>query len=296
MMSETNKDYVALSIVEPNGKAVGYMATSCKTCHFKVVEDGLQVGCRFGRIDKFRERGHEVSREEDGVHFEIANRFCNAIRSDKWAAEQPDPSFKALSKTVRAINRATFAAVVRHKTGGPIRKLYASLKSLARQKDYVVHVAVVLEDDERSAGPISRRLAEHGFKSWEVVNLLPISEEAEREYGGDPLLRGCDEALRHSRTLFYTGAQAGYEWPEDFFSRVDEAVNVEMDRIFAIGPDGDGNGFVAYRAFHLNPRVRGNIAEPIYQKAREASEVEGVSWYYRDHNEFFSPKDEHAAR
>lgn len=76
------------------------VTTTCKDCIWAEYASGTQVGCKFNRLEKFKERGVKVNlkidTEDKGLvdaprnHFEI-ERFCNRCRDSEWGKRYDNP-------------------------------------------------------------------------------------------------------------------------------------------------------------------------------------------------------------
>lgn len=57
------------------------MNTSCEHCIFAIKENGIQTGCKLGRLDKFK-KANQVVLESNNCY--IINNFCNTCRNIYW--------------------------------------------------------------------------------------------------------------------------------------------------------------------------------------------------------------------
>jgi len=80
--------------------------TSCENCIWKISANGVQTGCKFGRVDKFEERNVEMHLEESDPigltqqteKFYVIKRHCNLCRDSEWASWYDDPKAKVLEQ------------------------------------------------------------------------------------------------------------------------------------------------------------------------------------------------------
>ena len=84
------------------------VTTTCKHCIWAEYASGTQTGCKFNRIEKFKERGVgvklNIDTEDSGLiesmsrnHYTV-ERFCNACRDQNWADQYDDPMDKCLEQ------------------------------------------------------------------------------------------------------------------------------------------------------------------------------------------------------
>lgn len=86
---------------ENNENSTGWL---CKRCVFADYKDNVQVGCKVGKIDVFKNMGVEIeevkddpSSEDPKEYYFIKDKFCNGWRSDNWLLknqENPELAFK----------------------------------------------------------------------------------------------------------------------------------------------------------------------------------------------------------
>ena len=62
--------------------------TSCEKCIFAVRTGGVQTGCEFDRLEKFKERN--IAELIDESYYEIG-AFCNTCRDGEWGSRNPNP-------------------------------------------------------------------------------------------------------------------------------------------------------------------------------------------------------------
>lgn len=73
------------------------MKTACEHCVFAVKKDGVQTGCRLGRLKIFQER-QQVELQPNG--FYLLNELCNTCRNIYWNEYIVNKDMNALRKLV----------------------------------------------------------------------------------------------------------------------------------------------------------------------------------------------------
>jgi hypothetical protein len=72
--------------------------TSCKNCVFSIISCGVQIGCEFGRIEKYRKLNKLAEHDENPKHYTI-NTICNTCRDHDWAKKYKNPMEQVIEET-----------------------------------------------------------------------------------------------------------------------------------------------------------------------------------------------------
>lgn len=66
--------------------------TSCENCSFAICKNDEQIGCKAGRLEKFKDLG--VVQDDKENNFYKINRFCNMFRSEDQSLEDARKQIK----------------------------------------------------------------------------------------------------------------------------------------------------------------------------------------------------------
>lgn len=148
------------------------MKTTCKYCVFsKKDENGKQVGCLQGKLEKYEKRGEAVLTEEG--HYEILGRRCPTVRAydSPWALETNKEEW--LSKASEEA-RPTFDIIIVCKDGD-LGNLIEKLK--LAEKNNVISVAVVYRSGKFKHNEVVDTVKNNYTKEkWTVTCVFPAEK------------------------------------------------------------------------------------------------------------------------
>jgi hypothetical protein len=231
--------------------------TSCKQCIFAewdAYEPNRQVDCRINRLKKFAERGttvKTVTDETDGVtHEMIVGRICNMARKPEWAEGVDEKDWESLARhEVRATCEVQL--FVHDGEEDKVALLLPTIKSLNNQIVPPDHVVVVVNDSRvrENVLPIVKMFHKHGknLPKWDVVGLQEKNPLTQQPF---TLNEAKDSQLSQTEETWYAVFQPGFEVPETFFAKIDQAVNDELYQFSMLKPNKFGNGLVVSARLH----------------------------------------------
>lgn len=216
------------------------IVTSCRDCRFAECRGDTQVGCLFGRLEKFEAQGAEVVGLDDGERkfMSIRGRVCTA---ERWSRKHPEAAGLPDSEAMRLARdsfcgQCTFLIYV--PAGAVVADLLASVRSVAVQSPAPKAIKILHGNDNPDWPSYNVAVRALGIECpYRFYRIEPPTDEQEAAYGGDPYLRACDIGAAESDSVFYTAARAAYEWHPDFLRRIDHALNDEMVRFVALRPE-----------------------------------------------------------
>lgn len=238
------------------------MHTPCNHCLFATYGDDpegkldrVQVGCKLGRVDAFREQGDGdtvVSAYDAAAvgFFVINGRICNAFRPEGsgWASEHPDALAQVRAET--ELRMATIVVADEHTTEAD---LLLTAQSIVAQKLPPREVFFVNNGSGISMARFNSALMGLlGNKvTWRITKMTTKSSDGE-----------CvDQAVSFLKESgWYSVFRGGYALPEDFNESVHRSLNERMERFSLLRPVADGNGLVVQVAFHSHGNINGNAA------------------------------------
>lgn len=217
-------------------------ATPCKDCVFAQYMGSTQVGCMFGRIEKFRRQGVKVLEvfDEDSKFF-VIQTACRAHRhrESPWAMRHPGRERLAVCR--KELELALDVVMVMHDQH-TVEEVKTTVDSLLAQTLLPMKVTVVVNRD--------------GIPPQEIRAILPSDWVAqyiqERQPDGSRIGpdRCIDHAVVGSRSQFYAVFTPGYVVPPDFAASLDRALNDDLERFLLLEPNEDGQGMVVSMLAH----------------------------------------------
>lgn len=241
------------------------MDTSCKLCVFATYEGNVQHGCDFDRLKKFDEIGTviESKNEDDKHYFIIKDRVCNACTQESALADIPARKWYDTVKEKMAIRCNMAIYVGKDHTMDDAKR---SLESIIWQ-NLPPHEIKILLHGSHNVGEYIAYMTEHASSfDWEVQEVV---------LEGANYLQALDLTMERIKSTFYTVSNAGYEYPSNYLSTINRAINIDLKRFVALLPDQNGNGFFIQRGLHK--LVGGNRGIPVLEKLDEIAEFENTA-------------------
>lgn len=265
-------------IVGESGPDVGEIKTVCRDCCFAEYEEDTQIGCKLGKIDKFRETGSEIveAYDEIGKEFYIINdRFCVFWREPDWKDSQyanipkDKRNDSSLATRVRHEVRAKFLTILyidKDSTLKGLKKTVNSIKSGALRP-----VKIIFCDNKSNIE--TKEILKIAKSSSCLWGIEKIAEESASK------LRCVDICMRKSKSMqtsYYSVFSSGNVVPKDFYSDIDSVINDDLETFLALYPkekedEGDvSDGFVGQ--VHIHKQIGGSAKKPFIEKLFNVTE------------------------
>ena len=131
------------------------MQTTCKDCIFAILEDGIQMGCKVGKLDLFlAENKAEI--QEDGIY--LINSFCKTARSKKFLEKIPEGANPVDAVLEESDNK--YCAIISHQDTDTTLKIIKSLNVLQ------IKEVIVISQKDFNENDIS--LLREIYRDWET--------------------------------------------------------------------------------------------------------------------------------
>lgn len=241
----------------------GKTISSCRDCIFAIYHQSkewykIQTGCKFSRVEKFRERGTSVDWvNTDAVSHHQIHTFCNNIRDKSWQQSQHTQDLDFLAWKVSKDNEVRWSPVVwLTDSENHIENIKTSIKSVLTQKIPPQQIVVSVDCKLDFVELISE------IKSWykETGSLVPLFFN--RVLSSDYERQVIDSGLTKVTSTYYVAIRAGTELPEDFIEKVNSAINTEL-KMVAVVHNEDKSTLMVSTLLHksLNGNVLGESDE-----------------------------------
>lgn len=250
----------------------GNTISSCKDCIFAVYHQStawhrIQTGCKFSRVEKFRERGTPVDWiNGDAVSHHQIHTFCNNIRDESWRQNQHTQDLDFLAWKVSKDNEVRWSPVIWagylpneircYSTKDCILNIMDSICSILDQKIPPQQIVISIDCEIDFVELISE------IKSWykETGSLVPLFFN--RVLSSDYERQVIDSGLTKITSTYYVAIRAGTELPEDFIEKVNIAINTEL-KMVAVVHNEDKSILMVSTLLHksLNGNVLGESDE-----------------------------------
>jgi hypothetical protein len=199
-----------------NNERTSIIRTLCKGCVFKEEKDGVQTGCKLGRIATFLSRGVEVLYEDNAY---IIKKLCNACRDQEWGKDK-DNFFDSLRSEIEP----TIDYIVHDDESEPnLDQIRKTLDSIILQD---IKPNLIIVSVRKSAGEIYNQLTELGYKVKVTLSLLADFR--------DKMIDGC---FKQCEGQFYTVVDAGQEIDQTFSYIINHLLNERLEN-FVLLEDG----------------------------------------------------------
>ncbi len=206
---------------------VNKVHTACLGCVHAISVGKTQTGCKFGRLDKFRDNGAEIVEVydlEDNEFFVINNRVCMWKRSQDWVDRYGVMSDEKQKKIIREESKLAIHMVV--DTADSIDEIKATVKSINAMIDKPSEVTFVRRFDSELRPPsIIAELKELGCK-WHLTNYTDEDMD-------------IDDTLHSLRYPYFFYVKAGRSIPADYLTMLNDMVHYDLFRFAYILPNVD---------------------------------------------------------
>lgn len=201
------------------------IATSCRDCIFSIVNDNIQIGCRFDRLDKFKENGADVVMDKN--HFLIIGRFCNTCRNEEWGRNNPRRKWMEI---VKERIRVQVDIIINIENCNDLSDIMNTVDSAYNQKIKPKSVIIAYNSNTIPIETIVNSMRGESRGEWRIEQLC------------------WEESAKYCKGSYYAVFNAGYIIPNYFIEKINKALNEDMIRFVSIMPDRDGNGLVMINA------------------------------------------------
>ena len=247
------------------------ITTACVDCVFAKFVGNTQSDCELGRIEKFKQNGTKVEEAyNDEKEFFIVKGFCNGHRNDFWkeTGTYHRPFYKNPTERVRQENLIRCGFNVLMTKGHSIEDLKKTIDSIVNQEEINPYYIIV-----SCSADVER---------YEIVNYLQnLLQPKEIKFffvsiaDGEATADRClDVSFARAKNGYYAIFSSGDIVPSNFLFKINHALNEEMLRIVALGPEENSISglFMNATTYKL---LRGNIVKPIMEKIHMLADARG---------------------
>jgi len=216
---------------DSTGKLI--IQTKCENCIFASIGyHSQQKGCKLDRLEKFEQNGAKLELPTlEYPHFIIKDRYCAARRTKEWAEGKDDNN---LGYVVRAelLQRVEIYLYFTDYDNEFYDKLDYTIKSIKQQILKPGLLSLVCNQDGLKYSKLIKFMEQNYKLNWRIDRLL-------KDKDGNRLkdLECIDDTAKKCMSQFYVQIKNGYEFTEDFFANIDEAINEKLMRFCLILPD-----------------------------------------------------------
>lgn len=221
------------------------LISPCKSCVFGLFEQTepwhkKQIGCRFNRIEKFKERGSRVEwKEGDAISANEIHVFCNNFRDESWSKEQEQP-LSLLELKVRKDNQIKWDAVVWSKEVKCVELIKATVLNLLKQTIQPTKILITI--DNRNVDFPNLVMVIRGLDLKMPIFFNKVLDSKYERYL-------IDHALSKSTTQYYMSIKAGMTLADHLVDDIDIQIN-DNCRMVAIAKNDDSSVLVVSRQLH----------------------------------------------
>ena len=225
------------------------MKFSCMGCVFSEMEvhseGSRQTGCEIGRLEKLGFDDKQVETDENGNHYALFDRFCNAYRPEEWASQvKPEDRQKTIMREVSP--SVGFFIIFDNTIEKPLDKLQETLLSIKNQEgDHQARYVVVL-NDKIEYNPEIHEMLELLFEGRQTKGHLPTEYNIVLTLKGfDSSFEIIDEAFTKAKNGWIYTTQSTFPVQKNLLQKIHERININMRRLVVVEPKDEAlNGMI----------------------------------------------------
>lgn len=235
--------------------------TSCEKCFFAEWEEGVQLGCKFNRIETFA-RKSKLAEQKEGDFFFIINGFCNTCRDDVWASKYENP----MEQVKEEIRPRVHVFVIDKNNDTPKEvesRITTTVDSLINStiRPKTIHLLIQNPNIGHSAIEIFNKIKSKS----NIETRLSLTYQEERE------IDMVDSVISLVTDPYYMIVTSGEKIDQDYIAKLDNAINSELlpvvmsDRVYLTGLHRSlgGNKIEEYRSADGDSIVLSSLREKI---------------------------------
>jgi len=219
---------------------ISKLHTACRGCIFAEINGKTQVGCKFNRIDKYKETNYEVLEvydQDNNEFFVINDAVCSWKRSNNWTGLHL-PKIEQESQIAKE-SQLSFHVFVG--STNDIDKIAKTIEYINAQTNKPKEITFIRSLDCLIRPPqIQQQLDK--LKSGIIWHISNITDEDACE----------DDIIAAPKHPFFIYINAGEYIPDTFIEDINRSVNFDMLKFIALLPNDNGHGLVGYSPlYHL---------------------------------------------
>lgn len=252
-----------------------FMDTACKYCVFSEKKGNLQIGCKYGNLERFKNSGCEIIEAEDQEEqfFVIKNRLCMALRRSPWGDSLSNK--EKIDKVRKDITTRVTCILIVKETEKCIENVIKTFKTAIEQKTKFQNIHFILE--KKSEIKIGSLM--NAIKPIECDIQWFVKQMVHDDFS---FKDGIDEIVEKEKTTFSAIFFSGFSIPEDFVKSVDESINDNLDRFILLKPYNENGLLFQNKLFKIFGGNKDAFNEEF--KISFSSIIEKIDFIAKDQN------------
>lgn len=198
--------------------------TKCETCLFNVRADGVQVGCKFNRLDK-------LSKELVDNNY-VINRFCNTYRPKHWAEDVGESDLEKLVE------------IAKNELIMPVNYIIDFNYNLEDLKKTIWSIENIENFHPRSKIMVINDKIEYSQEIFQIITSSKFSPKRCYVIFVFDTKNAIDQAAKDFVSGLVFHVKCGYIFDPNFYNKIHKYVNEDMKSLHLIKSD-DGMVFFA---------------------------------------------------
>jgi len=235
------------------------LTTNCINCVFEI----FPKLCDFNQIEILSKEKIETVREDDGQEHYRVKGLCKWFRDNLWKTANQGEDLKSIAEKENELN-LSLIIIVRDNE----QDFQKTIDSIKKQKISVGRILFCIVSDDIDHIDFILNVKQAAEESDLDIKVQKIADaEIVKED-----LSIIDEAFKEIKSGHYSVFDLGYEIPEDWTYKINEAINKENKKVcFIRGIDGV-NGITSQTMMHAF--LYGNKGAPLEKKLKEGLEYD----------------------
>ncbi len=230
--------------------------TKCKDCVFNIKDELVQIGCKFNRLEKYKEQNKaELLEGEDSYTIKT---ICNRCR-DHNSKEKTELDDEKYFEVIEKQTRCNLEYVIYYDKESTIEGLNQTIDSILNQSLKYSVIRIVIENNI-DANQINNIVKNRNIK-YNIHQMIITKRNREN----------MDFSIKKISSQYYTICKSGYIFYKDFNKKINDLLNEKLEYFSMIKAEEDFNGLVVQTYLHhiLYGNINADIEEKIFVLAKE---------------------------
>ena len=251
--------------------------TSCKDCIFAEYNNNTQTGCKFNRIEQFKNNGTKiVEAYDDDKEFFVIDRFCNYCRNDQWMKDNVNG--QTAEQVVKNEAKIQVDVLVYIHAGNYIQSIQQTIDSLNQQ--FMLPKSITLVNNNstiKNHDLVLLMRNQTNQYSWRVEQI--VEENCKK-------LRAIDLSVKKCKGTYYIVIDAGSILRENFIYQINQMINEQLLKISLIIGNGHSPSVTQTRLHKILAGNKGS--KTVIEKIKELAEEQNLEHMIKDWSEICS--------
>lgn len=237
-----------------NSKGKLIIQTKCENCIFaNIGYHEQQKGCKLDRLTKFEQNGARLELPTiESPYFIVKDRYCAARRTKEWAEGKNEENLEYIVRA-ELLQRVEIYLYFTEYDKEFYDKLNYTIKSIKSQILKPGLLSLVCNQDGLKYSKLIKFMNENYKLNWRIDRILKDKDNNRLNF-----LDCIDDVAKKCTSQFYVPILNGYEFTEDFFANIDEAINEKLLRFCVILPDDFDNRRLGVFSIDVHNKFFGN--------------------------------------